>query len=999
MKPVRLILLAAAVTATPAVGVRAAALSSPPAHRPYAAAIDNRSYIGVNNLQMLVSNVGTFAYDPTGYFGKTDGLYFPRGTNNTVIFGAGIWIGAKVNAEPRVTLAEASTEFSPGGMDDGTFVPDQGRFRVYKINRGDDAAGNPDYANWPFADGAPALKNSAGGDSLDGSGNRIPLILGDQTLWSVYNDADPGAHTHRAGSTAPLGVEVQQTTFAYGRGGALGNTIYIKFLIINKGSNRLDETYISLWCDADVGDAGDDLVGCDTTLSLGFAYNEGPDQTYGEGVPAVGFDFLQGPMVPAPGDSAYQQGRWIPGYRNLPMTSFNKYVNGTDPTNALETYNYMRGLFPNGDPVVDPEGDTTLFQVPGDPVTGAGWLDVNAGDRRFMMNCGPLVMAPGDTQEVVAAVIVGQSTDALSSITDLRDKDRKAQSVFDLSFNIPFPPPAPTVWFQPLANRVELIWGQEAEGDVQESGVLGQRFVMEGYNVYQGTSIAGPWKKIATFDLEDGITRIYRDEFDAQIGATQRVLVQSGSDNGLRNNLTIPSDYIAGGGLVNHRPYYFAVTAYSYDENSVEEYRVGPNLLGSLSEVLEGRIRGIEIIPNSNALELIDSAQHVEGQSEGLVTVRVLEPTQVTGDDYAVTFNADLSWNLDNLTSGARLLADQTNSSGDYTYPLTEGLMVQVAGPDPGTKDVEWSGGNAWVTGVNWGGGFFHGGIDAGMNFWSSSIQDPTQLVNVELRFSPTTTQTAYRYLRGASPNYQYAGMGTVPLTAWDVSHDPPRQLNVCFVEQVNLASANNAWLPPDEDPVTGGREYLFIMNSDYAETPDEYYTTRSIYFDADDMDVLYAWWPTVAEGHSNAELADGQVLRFTVARYNKPGDRFTFTAPSIEIASGESAGPSLSNVHPVPNPYFHRTDLESDPNHRMIKFVNIPAGEATLEIYNLAGELIRRVAKDDPVASYVTWDVLTTSGLPPASGLFIWRLTAPGLKARVGKLAIFTEREKLKQF
>jgi len=999
MKLVRVTLLALAATATITVGVEAARSGASSAGRPQAAAIDNRSYIGVNNLQMLVSNVGSFAFDPTGYFGKSDGLYFPRGTGNTVIFGAGLWIGARVNGTPRVTLAESSTEYSPGGMADSTFIADAGRFHVYKINRGDDATTNSDWADWPYADGAPVLRNAAGSDSLDADGKRIPLVLGDQTLWAVYNDANPGAHTHRAGSTAPLGVEVQQHTFAYARGGALGNTIYMKFLIINKGSNLLEDTYVSLWCDPDVGNFTDDFVGCDTALSLGYAYNEGPDQIYGDNAPAVGFDFLQGPIIASPGDSAYQQGRWIHGYRNLPMTSFNKYVNGTDPTSALETYNYMRGLLPNGDPVVDPDGDTTLFQVPGDPVTGTGWLDVNSGDRRFMMSSGPFTMAPGDTQEVVAAVIVGQAVDPLASITDLRDKDLKAQSVFDLSFNIPFPPPPPTVWYQPLPGRIELVWGQEAEGDVQESDILGQRFLMEGYNVYQGASIAGPWKKIATFDIEDDIARIYRDEFDPQIGAIQRVLVQSGANTGLKNHLTIETDRLDGGELINHRPYYFAVTAYSYDERSVEEYRVGSNLLGHLTEVLEDRVRGIEIIPNSIALELVDTARHVEGISEGSVTVRVLEPALATGDDYAVTFNEDRSWNLDNLSTGTRLLADQTNTSNDYTIPVVEGLMVQATGPDPGIKDVAWSGSVPWVTGVNWGGAFYGGGIDAGANFWGSTIQDPAQLVSVELRFSRTATQEGYRYLRGASPNYGYAGIGTVPLTAWDVSHDPPRQLNVCFVEQYQLASEDNTWLPPDDDPATGGREYLFILNSDYSETPNEYYTSRSIRANAGEFDVLYAWWPTVAEGHSNGELADGQVLHITVNRYNTPADRFTFTAPSAVVTNDETGGLTLKNVHPVPNPYLHRTDLETDPNHRQIKFVNIPAGAATLEIYNLAGELIRRLEKDDPLASYVTWDVLTANGLPPASGMFVWRITAPGLKPKVGKLAVFTEKETLKQF
>jgi len=87
----------------------------------------------------------------------------------------------------------------------------------------------------------------------------------------------------------------------------------------------------------------------------------------------------------------------------LPMTSFNKYINGTDPQTAEETFNYMKGLDPDGgvadhtDPIT---GQVKAFMVDGDPVTGAGWLDENPADRRFMLTAGPFTFAPGDTQEV-----------------------------------------------------------------------------------------------------------------------------------------------------------------------------------------------------------------------------------------------------------------------------------------------------------------------------------------------------------------------------------------------------------------------------------------------------------------------------------------------------------------------------------------------------------------------------------------------------------------------
>ena len=310
---------------------------------------DTATYLDANNLLCFIYNDGNFAYDHTGYLGRVNGLYFPRGTDKTVLYAAGIWMGTKVEGELRTVVAEYGSEYTYGPMEGGTYLPDSPDFKVYKINRGDTPASNPDYANWPVGQGAP----------LDDYGN--PLLLGDQMCWAVYNDADSSKHEIDAGQCDPLGLEIQQTSFVYNRSGAFDNTVFLKFLIINKGGNTLEDTYVSLWADPDVGGSSDDLVGCDTILSMGYAYNDASfDNVYGAAVPAVGFDFFQGPIVPAdPGDSAFYQGEWIYGMRNLPMTSFNKYTNGTDPHSRTETFNYMQGLTLDGDPLVDPNGDTT----------------------------------------------------------------------------------------------------------------------------------------------------------------------------------------------------------------------------------------------------------------------------------------------------------------------------------------------------------------------------------------------------------------------------------------------------------------------------------------------------------------------------------------------------------------------------------------------------------------------------------------------------------------
>jgi len=363
--------------------------------------LDNDDRMDVNNLDMRVTNHGSIAYDLTTGNG---GLIYPRGSGTTAVFAAGIWLGAKVNGEIRVALAEYGQEFTPGPMQNGTFIADQPAFRNFRFS-----------ASSPLSAGDLADYQAQGGP-VDGNGD--PVLFGDAQIWSVFNDANPALHTLVSGSTAPLGVEVKQTVYAYNRAGALGNVIYIRWVLTNKSADRFDSTYVSFWSDPDLGGASDDLVGCDTTLAMGYCYNAtNNDLVYGSRPPAVGYLLLRGPRIErSPGVSD-----------TLGMTSFNKYIGGTDPQSPEETFNYLRGVARDGAPLHvlnDPSLPVTTFAVsglnPGAASSPTNWLDSNPADRRLAVTAGPFTMNPGDAQDLLVAICVGQGTDRLASIGALR---------------------------------------------------------------------------------------------------------------------------------------------------------------------------------------------------------------------------------------------------------------------------------------------------------------------------------------------------------------------------------------------------------------------------------------------------------------------------------------------------------------------------------------------------------------------------------------------------
>jgi hypothetical protein len=367
--------------------------------------------IDVNDLSMMVSDAGQFAFNTAT---SSAGLEFPKGSGKTAVFAAGLW----VSAGSSIAITDYGDEFVRGAMVIGVADdPTRPEYRVYTLNRSyasttERDAMLADYNAGAVPHGAPPVGVLSGGD-LD--------IPGDQMLWHVYNDAAASAHTSRAGSTAPLGIEVQQTTFAFNRAGPLGRAIFMKFKLVNKGPSAIADMRIGAWCDPDLGDASDDLVGCDPARSLGFCYNStNTDAVYGSAPPAVGIDLLQGPM-----DFNVRRG----------MTSFIAYQNGTDPASSMESIRQMHGLNADGTPIIDPISNLpTTFMVSGDPVSLTGWLDTSASDRRMLMGTGPFTMAPGSEQDIVLAIILAQGASHLASIEALRSSDDVIQQLFDDGF-------------------------------------------------------------------------------------------------------------------------------------------------------------------------------------------------------------------------------------------------------------------------------------------------------------------------------------------------------------------------------------------------------------------------------------------------------------------------------------------------------------------------------------------------------------------------------------
>ncbi len=316
-----------------------------------------------------------------------------------------------------------------------------------------------DWNEWPAEKGAPYF-------DIDGDGKYNPDIdvpgVPDavQTIWINYNDSLSEANY----GSPPIGLEVQETHWAYTSREPLGNVIYRKIDLIYKGTSlsipnsQIDSMYILEWSDIDVGNGANDFAGCDTALNLGYGYNgTNSDQLYAQfnlPPPAVGYSILQGvsKFTGNNADSAIFNYKWRKRYKFFNSKPFNGFVyqgtGGTwiDPNfnyeGTLQFYNLMRGSLPRPEyptfaafpPMVADYTSTGFYLLDGDPVTGTGKIDGvidGIGERRFYVINGPFSMNLGDTAEVVIALVGGMGDNNLSSITNLRYNTKSANLFYN----------------------------------------------------------------------------------------------------------------------------------------------------------------------------------------------------------------------------------------------------------------------------------------------------------------------------------------------------------------------------------------------------------------------------------------------------------------------------------------------------------------------------------------------------------------------------------------
>ena len=985
------------------------------------------------------------------------GLEWPKGSGKLAVFQSGIWLASGRSRAPggdwvdelRTAAAEYTVEFVPGSIGsadansghiyqihkkevDAFLENDWATFQAMTIDlpitvvEGSSAftedipksLPTDDFMNWPVHDGAPWKDANGDGEYKPEDGDH-PDILGDVFHWYVMNDGNAATHTPLWG-TSPMNVDMQTSLFGFNQAGPMGNILFVRWVMINKGSDELDSVFVSMWHDDDVGDATDDLVGCNVDLSVGYTYNDADgDNTYGVEVPAAGADFFQGPLVSSLGDTATiftwsQENSYhlrdLPDKKRLGMTSFAKYINGnpiySDPASAQETYNYMNGLVgTTGDPFIDPiTGQPSVFVHDGDPTTGSGWIDDVPGDRRYLMTSGPFYFAPGDTQEVVGALILAAGSNWAKSITKMLYFDNFAQGAFDANFNV-CSPPSPIVELAQLDQKVVLSF--EEGSDIIEGYDCGS-YSFQGYNIYQGASLNGPWTRVGTYDIIDGIKIILDLELDENTGELLELPSQFGTDSGLKHFMEITYDKLGSRDLINNRKYYFSVTAFAYDPDAAKR-------------VIESPINAIIAVPGESGLGagLENQAQDTlaivhTGQSDALFDPIVVDPYQLTSTSYTLSFDVVDSvtyWFLKNAASVVLATDMIFPATEDYfgTLPfeqlplyslfntITDGFIVTARNatfdPPMTYSSAETMADDFDSTAVVFGG-------LSGSGTWAAFVEG-TPLPNKPVAPGSESLQLdiEFRFTDGGSVATYFNAAVTVidtiqlPFEVWSIEED--RQINAAFYQAAGSKPVYAA------DPDFAG-SYNFTKNFFIIPVYENYTGTgMSDYYSNTQMGWMLKFDKT------NTSFESGNIFRVSFVNPLFPGvDTYTIDAAGAMATSGDELTAQLEAVSVFPNPYFGQNPEERNQLNRFVYFTNLGVGKTTIRIFTISGDLIRIIEKsidsENSADRRVQWDLRNSFNIPVASGMYIAHLSLgddqneSSIGERVMKLAVFMPEERL---
>lgn len=476
----------------------------------------------------------------------------------------------------------------------------------------------------------------------------------DEMIFWIYNDHGGGAPHARTGGKA-IQMEVQVQAFGYRTNDELNDMTFQRYKLINRATEFIDSCFFAMWIDPDLGCYTDDYIGCDTSLSLMYVYNQDDtdgstgcscDQnvaTYCNDVPILGVDYFRGPL------RQIQDGNGNIIEEEIGMSSFTYYNNGsvgtwpaamTDPGAPGEYYNYITGSWRDGTSFsyggsaysLDPTVKRIKYAFTESPIDADGWsmctANLSFGDRRTLQASGPFRLNPLAVNELIIGVPWVPGVGGCPDVEKLFRADKLAQGLFDNCFDLLDGPTAPNVdWVEMNQQLIAVLSNNDPSSNNYkenyiETDILApenvptaiKQYKFEGYRIYQlinpnvsSADYSNPdvARIVYQVDIKNKITKLYNwievDGPDPTKRYYQPVEKVDGPNDGVRHTFSITEDKFATGldkNLYNHRKYYYSVVAYAHNNFADFDPSQTP-AIGQQRPYLEGRlnIKTYTVIP------------------------------------------------------------------------------------------------------------------------------------------------------------------------------------------------------------------------------------------------------------------------------------------------------------------------------------------------------------------------------------------------------------------
>ncbi|MEM1043183.1 MAG: hypothetical protein AAGI91_11195, partial [Bacteroidota bacterium] len=201
---------------------------------------------------------------------------------------------------------------------------------------------------------------------------------------------------------------------------------------------------------------------------------------------------------------------------------------------------------------------------------------------------------------------------------------------------------------------------------------------------------------------------------------------------------------------------------------------------------------------------------------------------------------------------------------------------------------VTWEGSPQWLEGASVLGNDVLG-VLFGTQFLGGSSVSPSEAFPVQIVFSDALETRGQTFRpTGTTGTWSTVGVGTVPGEAYDIS-DPanPRRLNLVFAE---ASTPDFAWEP--DGSVEGGREWLYVMASDYDSTGQAY--AGASFLSGPLEDHVYIFQSRLVDGRSFLE-ADPSTLTIRPARI--AGLEGTPNGSGVDLTWSYDAPPEVAGL------------------------------------------------------------------------------------------------------